>query len=184
METPLQQYNAAFLDALNQLNPAQKQAVDQTEGPVLVIAGPGTGKTHVLATRIGKILLDTDARAQNILCLTFTDAGARAMRERLLSIIGPEAHRVPVFTFHAFCNRVIQENIELFGRGDLEPLSDLERVEVIRQLLENLPADHLLRAGKKLAFFYEKQIAYVYNILLWPQHNDTLCAEAWRTNKQ
>ena len=165
METPLQQYNAAFLDALKQLNPAQKQAVDQTEGPVLVIAGPGTGKTHVLATRIGKILLDTDARAQNILCLTFTDAGARAMRERLLSIIGPEAHRVPVFTFHAFCNRVIQENIELFGRGDLEPLSDLERVEVIRQLLENLPADHLLREGKKQAFFFEKQLKELFSVM-------------------
>jgi DNA helicase-2/ATP-dependent DNA helicase PcrA len=165
METPLQQYNAAFLDALKQLNPAQKRAVDQTEGPVLVIAGPGTGKTHVLATRIGKILLDTDARAQNILCLTFTDAGARAMRERLLSIIGPEAHRVPVFTFHAFCNRVIQENLELFGRGDLEPLSDLERVETIRPLLEALPTDHLLRTGRKQAFFFEKHLKDLFSLM-------------------
>ncbi len=72
----LSERNEAFRDLLEGLNTAQRQAVEQTEGPVLVVAGPGTGKTHVLAARIGKILLDTDARAQNVLCLTFTDACA------------------------------------------------------------------------------------------------------------
>ena len=65
-----QDYNATFLDTLDRLNPAQKSAVDQIEGPVLVVAGPGTGKTHILAARIGKILLETDAQPNNILCLT------------------------------------------------------------------------------------------------------------------
>lgn len=163
MESPLQQYNTAFRDLLAQLNPAQARAVRQTEGPVLVIAGPGTGKTQVLATRIGAILLETDARPQNILCLTFTDAGARAMRERLLDMIGPEAHRVPVFTFHAFCNRIIQENLEIFGRGDIEPLSELERVEMIREMLEQLDPEHPLRSGKKQAFFYEQHLSELFS---------------------
>jgi DNA helicase-2/ATP-dependent DNA helicase PcrA len=82
-------YNEAFLEELRRLNPAQREAVEQIDGPVLVIAGPGTGKTHMLAARIGKILLDTDTRAYNVLCLTFTDAGVRAMRQRLLQLIGP-----------------------------------------------------------------------------------------------
>ncbi|HLP96446.1 MAG TPA: UvrD-helicase domain-containing protein, partial [Saprospiraceae bacterium] len=108
--TELQQRNEAFLAFLNTLNPAQKEAVDQVEGAVLVVAGPGTGKTHLLTARIGNILLHTDARPQNILCLTFTDAGANAMQQRLLQRIGPAAYQVPIFTFHAFCNRVIQDN--------------------------------------------------------------------------
>ena len=73
-------YHENFAKELARLNPAQRQAVDQIEGPVLVVAGPGTGKTHILAARIGQILLSTDTAAQNILCLTFTDAGVRAMR--------------------------------------------------------------------------------------------------------
>jgi DNA helicase-2/ATP-dependent DNA helicase PcrA len=151
-------YNTAFQSLVDSLNPAQRRAVEQTEGPVLVIAGPGTGKTHLLSARIGKILLDTDAKPQNILCLTFTDAGAHAMRQRLLGMIGPEAHRVPIFTFHAFCNRIIQENLELFGRSDLEPLTDLERIEIVRQILEKIPPEHPLRAGKKSVFQYERQL--------------------------
>ena len=96
----LQARNDAFRAFLDTLNAAQRRAVEQTEGPVLVVAGPGTGKTHVLTARIGKILLDTDARSQNVLCLTFTDAGAHAMRQRLLERIGPEAHRVAISRPH------------------------------------------------------------------------------------
>lgn len=153
----LQLRNDAFRAFLATLNGAQRSAVEKTEGAVLVIAGPGTGKTHILAARIGNILLNTDARAQNVLCLTFTDAGANAMRKRLLDRIGPEAHRVPIFTFHGFCNRVIQENTEHFGSGGLEPLSDLERIETVRDILAKLPVTHPLRAGKKDVFQYETQ---------------------------
>lgn len=154
----LQQRNAAFRAFLDTLHPAQRRAVDQIEGPVLVIAGPGTGKTHILTARIGKILLDTDTRPQNILCLTFTDAAVLAMRRRLLERIGPDAYRVPVYTFHAFCNRVIQENLEFFGRTRLEPLTDLERIEIVRHILSALPPDHLLRQGQRDLFHYEEQL--------------------------
>ena len=151
-----EQYNERFQRELERLNPAQRRAVEQTEGPVLVIAGPGTGKTHILGARIGRILLETDASAGNILCLTFTDAGVRAMRDRLLHFIGPEAHRVPIYTFHSFCNSIIQDNMELFGRQDLEPISDLERVELIRELIDDLPPDHPLRRNSSDRYFYEK----------------------------
>ncbi|MEO6037043.1 MAG: UvrD-helicase domain-containing protein, partial [Saprospiraceae bacterium] len=158
MNTNLHQRNLAFRESLDRLNPAQRQAVERIEGPVLVIAGPGTGKTQLLSARVGKILLDTDTRPQNILCLTFTDAGVSAMRQRLLERIGPEAHRVPIQTFHAFCNRIIQENLELFGRTSLEPITELERIEIVRQLLGQLPADHPLREGQKDIFQYERQL--------------------------
>ncbi len=161
----LTERNAAFRTLLDGLNAAQRQAVEQTEGPVLVIAGPGTGKTHVLAARIGKILLDTDARAQNILCLTFTDAGVAAMRQRLLDMIGPEAHRVPIYTFHAFCNRVIQENIEAFGRANLAPASELERIAVVRELLEKLSPDHPLLEGRKDIYQFESHLRVLFTTM-------------------
>src|SRR5689334_7002191 len=110
-----------FSETYSKLNPAQQKAVDSIEGPVMVIAGPGTGKTQILAARIGKILLDTDASPANILCLTYTDAGVIAMRKRLLEFIGPDAYRVHIHTFHAFCNEVIQENLSLFEKTQMDP---------------------------------------------------------------
>ncbi|MDV7392466.1 UvrD-helicase domain-containing protein, partial [Arthrospira platensis SPKY1] len=116
----------------------------------------------ILAARIGRILLETDTQAQNILCLTFTDAGVRAMRKRLLEWIGPEAHRVNIYTFHSFCNSVIQDNLELFGHQDLVPITELERVELIRELIEELPPDHLLKNQIANPFQYEKQLADLF----------------------
>ncbi len=158
----IQHNNEKFLRELERLNPAQREAVETIEGPVLVIAGPGTGKTHILAARIGNILLKTDAQPYNILCLTFTDAGVQAMRQRLLSLIGPDAHKVHIFTFHSFCNTIIQDNIDLFGRRELEPLSDLERVETIRQLMDELPWTHPLRRGRSDGYRYEKHLTELF----------------------
>src|SRR5687767_15446371 len=90
-----------FNEEYARLNEQQRRAVDTIEGPVMVIAGPGTGKTQILAARIGKILLDTDASPENLLCLTYTDAGAIAMRRRLNSLIGSDAYKVNIYTFHA-----------------------------------------------------------------------------------
>jgi DNA helicase-2/ATP-dependent DNA helicase PcrA len=161
----LNERNAAFRAYLDRLNPAQRRAVEQTEGPVVVIAGPGTGKTQMLAARVGKILLDTDTRPQNILCLTFTDAGVNAMRQRLLELIGPEGHRVPVYTFHSFCNRVIQENLEYFGRATLEPVTELERIEIVRDLLVKLPPGHPLREGQKDVFQFEAHVRDLFSTM-------------------
>jgi len=119
-----------FNEEYNKLNPEQQKAVDTIKGPVMVIAGPGTGKTQILAARIGKILLETDVLPQNILCLTYTDAGSLSMRKRLLQFIGPDAYKVNIYTFHAFCNDIIQENLSLFGKASLNPISDLEKIQL------------------------------------------------------
>ena len=95
-------HKKSFTEAYASLNENQRKAVDTIEGPVLVVAGPGTGKTQILAVRIGKILMETDTLPDNILCLTYTDAGTIAMRKRLLDFIGPDAYRVHIYTFHAF----------------------------------------------------------------------------------
>jgi len=142
-------YNNTFRKAYSGLNEEQKQAVDLIEGPVMVIAGPGTGKTQILSVRVGKILLETDVQAHNILCLTYTDAATLSMRNRLLQIIGPDAHKVHIHTFHSFCNQVIQENLGYFGNfRQLEPLSDLEKVDVYQRLMRDLPDDHRLKRLK------------------------------------
>lgn len=145
MQSTPNKYNEKFQEALAKLNPEQLSAVEQMDGPVLVIAGPGTGKTQILAARIGKILLETDASAHEILCLTYTDAGAVAMRKRLFEFIGPDAYRVNIYTFHAFCNEIIQENLDYFGKLSLEALSDLESAMLFRELVDEFPNDHLLK---------------------------------------
>lgn len=141
-------HKKSFAEAYESLNSRQKNAVDAIEGPVLVIAGPGTGKTQILAVRIGKILMETDTLPDNILCLTYTDAGTIAMRKRLLDFIGPDAYRVHIYTFHAFCNEVIQANLDYFGKRELEPISELENVNLIENLLQELPAGHPLKKYK------------------------------------
>ena len=170
-------YTDAYLREFARLNEAQKKAVEHIEGPVLVVAGPGTGKTHILAARIGQILLKTDAQPHNILCLTFTDAGVRAMRQRLLTLIGPEAHGVHIFTFHSFCNNIIQDNLELFGRRDLEPLSDLERVELIRQILDELPLVHPLKKGRADVYFYENHLKSLFRQMKMENWTEVVVSE-------
>jgi DNA helicase-2/ATP-dependent DNA helicase PcrA len=134
-----------FRDEYEKLNTEQRKAVDSIEGPVMVIAGPGTGKTQILAARIGKILLETDVLPHNILCLTYTDAGVIAMRRRLVQFIGADAYRVNIFTFHAFCNDVIQDNLSLFDKNSLNPVSDLQRVQLMKELIDAFPKNHLLK---------------------------------------
>src|SRR3989344_2937264 len=98
-----------FLTYYKKLNPAQKQAVDAIEGPVMVIAGPGTGKTTILTLRIANILKKTDTSPDSILALTFTDSGVAAMRKKLVDIIGAATYRVNIHTFHSFANEIIKK---------------------------------------------------------------------------
>lgn len=142
-----------FREEYEKLNEKQRLAVDTIEGPVMVIAGPGTGKTQILASRIGKILLETDALPQNILCLTYTDSGAVAMRRRLQHFIGPDAYKVNIYTFHAFCNDVIQENLSLFEKTVLDPISELEKVQLFKELIDSFPKNHPLKRYRGDVYF-------------------------------
>src|SRR5258708_2489306 len=96
-----------FKLAYKQLNPEQKKAVDTVEGAVMVIAGPGTGKTQILTLRIANILLKTDTPPASILALTFTESAVAAMRKRLVEIMGYEGYKVNITTFHGFANDLI-----------------------------------------------------------------------------
>lgn len=129
---------ATINEILSSLNPEQKKAAEAIEGPVQVIAGPGTGKTQILASRIANILSKTDTDPWNILCLTFTEAGVIAMRKRLLQFIGPAAHQVQIHTFHSLCNQIIQDNQEFFGTSKLSPIDDIEMEKVLNEICETI----------------------------------------------
>jgi DNA helicase-2/ATP-dependent DNA helicase PcrA len=122
------------------LNQAQKTAVTTIEGPLMVIAGPGTGKTELLSMRAANILRSTDTLPENILCLTFTESGAHAMRQRLVEIIGPDAYKISVQTFHSFGTEIINRHSEYFYNGSIfQPASDVTIYETIRTIFDELP---------------------------------------------
>ena len=114
------EYNKEY----KKLNKAQKEAVDTIDGPVMVVAGPGTGKTQILALRIGNILLKTDTKADGILCLTFTNSAVKAMRERLRKYIGPEVSRVNISTFHSFGMEILDKYYNVLGFDEKPELMD------------------------------------------------------------
>ena len=131
------------------LNDAQRQAVDTIDGPLLVIAGPGTGKTELLSMRAANILQKTDTLPENILCLTFTDSGATAMRERLTQIIGPDAYKVAIHTFHSFGTEVINQNAEYFYHGaNFKPADELSSYELLTGIFDDL--DHTNPLASKM----------------------------------
>lgn len=128
-----------FETQYNILNEAQKRAVDSIDGPVMVVAGPGTGKTQVLALRTAKILKSTQMRPRNILCLTFSKSGATAMRNRLRGIIGPDAYGVTVNTIHGFCNDIISSHPNVFEEwSSLNQISDVERYRSLNKIIDQL----------------------------------------------
>ncbi|MDP2909495.1 MAG: ATP-dependent DNA helicase [bacterium] len=153
-----------FLKLYKQLNAKQKEAVDAIEGPVIVIAGPGTGKTHLLSMRIANILDKTDASPESILALTFTESGAAAMRKKLSRIIGSAAYGVEISTFHGFCNKVIKENPdefeEIIGANNI---TDVEQIEIIKEIIDKSALKYLKPFGDN--YFYLKPIINSINEL-------------------
>lgn len=174
--------NDQFQELYKSLNAAQKTAVDTIEGPVMVIAGPGTGKTQILACRIGKILLETDAAPENILCLTYTDAGVVAMRKRLLSFIGPDAYKVSIQTYHSFCNEVIQDNPFYFKKSSLDPISELEQIELLKKLIDQFPKNHPLKRYRGDVYFEVNHLRALFGIMkkeAWQADHVIACIDAY-----
>ncbi len=146
-----------FWQLYEKLNSAQKQAVDAIEGPVMVIAGPGTGKTQILALRIANLLRNPDLHLNpsNILCLTFTESAVTAMRNRLISIIGSEAYYVRIHTFHSFCNEIIKDNPHKFNA--VSSISELEQIQIFNDLIDKLDADSPIKPFGD-AYFYRSDL--------------------------
>ncbi len=137
----------AFDKAYANLNKEQREAVDTIEGPVMVNAGPGTGKTQILTLRIANILSKTDTKPEQILALTFTNAGSFTMRERLATYIGDLSYRVNIFTFHAFCEHVIKNNTAYFPQFEYaQVIDDLQKVKIIEQIIDSSDFVHLITA--------------------------------------
>ncbi len=135
----------SFSGEYKKLNAEQQAAVDQIDGPLMVIAGPGTGKTQLLSLRVANILQKTDISASSILCLTFTNKAATNMQERLLNLIGPDATQVAVRTFHSFAAEVMNRHPEYFWSGArLAIAPDAVQLEIIQEILNKLPPDHPL----------------------------------------
>ncbi len=143
----------AFNLRYKRLNKPQKEAVDAIEGPVMVIAGPGTGKTTILTLRIANILKRTDTPANGILAITYTDAGVKAMRQKLQGIIGDRAHDVRIHTFHGFASSVIAEYPDHFLHlSDLKQMTDIEQESLIRAIISDPKFSDIRPAGKPDAY--------------------------------
>ena len=128
------------------LNSAQKNAVDNIEGPILVIAGPGTGKTQLLTTRVANILANTDTDPSQILCLTFTESGATNMKNRLNNLIGKEAYSVNINTYHGFGNELIRNYHQYFpSYKESKPADQLTLDKLLRSILSELPYSNPLK---------------------------------------
>ncbi|MEK9167424.1 MAG: ATP-dependent DNA helicase [Patescibacteria group bacterium] len=141
--------NLKFNREFAKLNAEQKIAVETIEGPVMVLAGPGTGKTQIVAMRIAQILSKTHASARNILALTFTEAGVTALRKRLIDIIGSDAYQVTVSTFHGFANEIIGIFPYAFELpATTNNLDELETHQIVDKIVRTLPGLNLLRPAR------------------------------------
>lgn len=153
-----------FEEAYQRLNKAQKEAVDTIEGPVLVAAGPGTGKTQILALRIANILLKTDTKPENILAITFTESGVSAMRRRLAEIIGTPAYAVAINTFHGFCNDIIKEEPESFPNIiGATNITDVDQIRILEEILTTEKLSDLVTPNDR--FYYLRAILSAINEL-------------------
>ncbi len=142
-----------FEKRYKELNPAQREAVDAIDGPVMVIAGPGTGKTTILTLRIAQILRKTDTPPDAILALTFTESGVRAMRKKLIDIVGQAGYRVRIHTFHSFSNDIIKSYPSEFPRIiGAEHASDTDILRILEDAVLDLPLKILRPWGEPLHY--------------------------------
>jgi ATP-dependent DNA helicase UvrD/PcrA len=127
---------------LADLNPAQREAVLTTEGPLLVIAGAGSGKTRVLTHRVAHLLATQGVKPNEILAITFTNKAAGEMRDRLERMLGPVARAIWILTFHAACGRILRREAQRLGyRSNFTIYDSADQVRLVKQCLEELERD-------------------------------------------
>src|SRR5437667_6623262 len=127
---------------LADLNPAQREAVLETEGPLLVIAGAGSGKTRVLTYRVAHLISACGVKPNEILAITFTNKAAGEMRSRLEGLLGDTARRIWILTFHAACGRILRREAARLGyRSNFTIYDSADQVRLVKQCLEELERD-------------------------------------------
>ncbi|MFH1375393.1 MAG: ATP-dependent DNA helicase [Patescibacteria group bacterium] len=129
-------FKKKFNEEFEKLNPAQREAAETVEGPVLIVAGPGTGKTQTLALRLANILQKTQAKPHNLLALTFTESAAIELKKRLAEIIGPDAYGIQASTFHSFCARLHATfPAEFATTRERVQIDELQQSQLFREIL-------------------------------------------------
>src|SRR5213594_5069156 len=127
---------------LADLNPAQQEAVLETEGPLLVVAGAGSGKTRVLTHRVAHLIAACGVKPNEILAITFTNRAASEMRSRLDRLLGETARRIWILTFHAACGRILRREAPRLGyRSNFTIYDQADQVRLVKQCLEDLEKD-------------------------------------------
>ena len=171
---------------LADLNPAQREAVLHTEGPVLVVAGAGSGKTRVLTRRIAHLLGAVGVKPPEILAITFTNKAAGEMRERVGDLVGPPARAAWVMTFHSACGRILRREAQRLGyRSNFTIYDGADQIRLVKRCLEELERDpkrftprgiHSQISNAKntlvspeeytdrVASFYDQTVAEVYDL--------------------
>ncbi|MBX4197327.1 ATP-dependent helicase [Candidatus Saccharibacteria bacterium] len=166
----------AYKEAFAGLNAGQRQAVETIDGPVLVIAGPGTGKTQLIGTRVGHILETTDTPADTILLLTFTEAGVQAMRERLSRLIGKAAYDVQLNTYHAFGGEIFRRYPDYFEGADLSLIEELGSDSLLRSIIAKLPYSNPLKFADNYVNDLKSFISEAKRALLSPNDIEAIAA--------
>ena len=132
----------SVIEFLSSLNKEQQEAVKHTEGPLLIMAGAGSGKTRVLTHRIAYLMDEKGVSSRNILAITFTNKAAREMKERVEKLVGPESEAMWVSTFHSMCVRILRRDIERIGYSrNFTIIDSSDQQTVMKQVLKNLNID-------------------------------------------
>ena len=151
---------------LHNMNPQQKEAILTTEGPLLVMAGAGSGKTRVLTHRIAYLMSEKQVSPYNILAITFTNKAAREMKERVEKLIGERGKDVWISTFHSMCVRILRRDIDLIGYDlNFGILDDADQLSVIKTVMEDLNLDPKRQSPK----YFLSQISNAKNELKSPR---------------
>lgn len=151
---------------LDKMNPQQKEAILTTEGPLLVMAGAGSGKTRVLTHRIAYLMSEKQVSPYNILAITFTNKAAREMKERVEKLIGDQGKDVWISTFHSMCVRILRRDIDLIGYDlNFGILDDADQLSVIKTAMEDLNLDPKRQSPK----YFLSQISNAKNELKTPR---------------
>ncbi len=142
-------------------NTKQHEAIEILKGQVMLLAGPGTGKTFTVINRIEKMLSD-GVNPASILCLTFSDAAASEMRQRLIKKMGVKASSVDIYTYHSFCNDIIKEYPSQFEMGaDVRLITETEKVSIMKECIDEAKLEFFIPARADRYFFTKSFISYV-----------------------
>ena len=170
----LKNFKDIYEQEYQKLNEQQKKAVDTVEGPVMVIAGPGTGKTQILSRRVANILTNHQTHPEEIVCLTYTEAGASEMLDRLEGLIGEEGRNVRVSTIHSFCSELILENSDLFGE-EPKVITTAAKYEILKAIIdENVTEESPFYKNSGERYSFKEQLLELFTKMKREKLNKTI----------